>query len=433
MENSGQEQRVLASVMFTDVVGFSKLSAINEERTYAALKRDFDLLYTHISAHGGQVLNTMGDGMMVVFMSAVDAVRCARAIQENLHQLSLTKPEHGILQHRIGLHLGEVFLNGRNTMGDTVNQAARIQSLARPDSIAMSRDFYEVIKNKVTIPTKYLGPRMAKNIPEPIPIHEVSPIDDALRQQAADILFTPPPTEATREVSGRKGIALLIISIILLAGAATPIFLLGSVRKAASDQAKKEGKEIKPGSIKNDKKSLDKIRGALNKGDKQDANAPANDTSETNAPATSVPATFALTPEQLGQISGMLTTHDYAGIVTVVKAIPGADSAEGQAMIAKYDQLVKFKEWLQKEADAATDMNPISATIEGTPAKVYASATGLVIQANEQTSTPKMLWEWKNATIAAIADACLASPPTRNPAPNEAATWIATFRELQRA
>jgi class 3 adenylate cyclase len=424
--------------MFTDVVSFSKLSSINEERTYAALKRDFELLYQHIGAYGGQVLNTMGDGMMVVFMSAVDAARCARAIQEALYQQALAKPEHGVLQHRIGLHAGDIILNGRNTMGDTVNQAARIQSLARPDSVAMSREFHEFIKNKVDFDIKYLGPRMTKNIPAPIPIHEISPIDDAIKQHAADILFTPPPSEANKEVSGRKGIALLVISLILLGAAAAPIFLLGSMRKSVNDQAARDGRNVKPGSIRNSPEKLQQIKDAIGKGKQGEAtNGPADtNTPDANTPATNTPVTapvaFALTPDQLKQIDEMTQRHDYVGILGLVRGIPGVDSPDGQAMLSKYDGLSKFKDWLQQEVGAATAQSPIVASIEGYSSKIFSSAGGVVIQANEQTSTPKNLWEWKSSTLLSIAEAVVAVPPTRSPAPAEATTWISTYRELHR-
>src|SRR5580700_8552947 len=101
-----KEQRILAAIVFTDVVGFSKLAAQNEARVYTCLQRDMGVITSLCRAHSGQVLNTMGDGMLLCFSSAVDAMSCAMEIQRTLHAQAQTLPITDVLHHRIGVHLG---------------------------------------------------------------------------------------------------------------------------------------------------------------------------------------------------------------------------------------------------------------------------------------------------------------------------------------
>lgn len=412
--------------MFTDVVGFSKLSAKDEEKTYRALNRDFSLINEQIAFHHGQVLNTMGDGMMVAFMSATDCMNCALAIQQKLYELSLSGPVDGVLQHRIGLHLGDVILNGRNTMGDTVNQAARIQSLARPDSIAMSRDFSEAVKGKVQMNSKYLGPRIAKNIPEPIPIHEVPPIDDAIKQKAADILFTPPPSETQSGATGRRGVLLVLVAVMLIVAASAPIFMMGSLTDNAAKKAAKDGRTFGKGSIKDDKKKLAELKEKFGKEETVSNTTTPTANSET-APAT---VAFALKPSDLEQLAGFVSAADFTGAVNYLKAIPGSDDPEGQAMVDKYSQLVNFRQWIESELNATTSESPLEASIQNTPSLVFSSKDGIVISVNNELSQPKPLFSWKPSTVASIAEAAIAKPPSRNMPSGAVSDWLATYKEL---
>jgi class 3 adenylate cyclase len=409
---TGGEQRTLASIMFTDVVAFSKHSAVNEERTYKALNRDFDLIYREVAAHSGQVLNTMGDGMMVVFMSAVQCVQCAIAIQGELYRQALSNPEDGVLQHRLGLHLGDIILNGKNTMGDGVNQAARIQALARPEAIAMSREFYDVVVNRTPFKAKYLGPQRAKNIHDAIPIWEISPIDDEIRQRAAEALFTPHQIESPDGATGRRSAVILIMVLLLVVLAATPIFLMRSAAKAARLQAQQEGRI--PGEGKASKSAIDNLKKRLR--GEQRSNPPVADnnvaTESNNAP---IPTSLSLNASEVSDVAAKTNNHDYAGVADVLRNAIGADSDEGKTMIKKYDDLTAFQKWLNAEVLAATEAAPLLAT---------------VIDTGQQAT--KALWDYKESTIVAIALAVVANPPTGTPAPPGAVGWIATFRDVHK-
>jgi class 3 adenylate cyclase len=422
------DQRTLASIMFTDVVGFSKHSAIDEERTVRALNRDFDLIYKAVAAHNGQVLNTMGDGMMVVFQSAIECVRCAIDIQHALYELKHSQPPDGVLQHRIGLHIGDVVLNGKNTMGDGINQASRIESLARPDSIAMSKDLHDFVRGKTPFNAKYLGPLRAKNIPEAIPIFEIAPIDDEIRQRQAEALFTPPSAETNQGATGRRGALILVASIFLIALAASPIFLLKAAQKSANDQANKEGRGILPG--KATKEELENIGKKL-KNEHDANNTPVVDANNV-PPANNTPTnTISLTSEQIADIASKTNTYDYAGVVAIIKQAHGADSEDGKSMIKKFEDLDAFQKWLSSEVAMATEATPIEATIDNSQVKVYSTKDGTVIDQAGTLSTAR-LWEFKATTILEIANAVALKTPSAVAAPTEVAGWITTFKEVHR-
>lgn len=418
------EQRTLASIMFTDVVGFSKLASIDEERTFRALKRDFDLLYREVAAHGGQVLNTMGDGMMVVFLSAVECMKCALSIQKVLYNLSLAKPPDGALQHRIGLHIGDIFINGKNTMGDGVNQAARIQSLARPESIAMSQEFHTVVEGKVHFEARNLGGLRAKNIPQNIKIWEVAPIEDEIRQKAADALFSPPPTTNIDGATGRRGVLMILMSMIVIFGGLGIVYMLGATKKSMA-------KPIEGGSYKDSQEGIDKVRknfGKLGKKDPvEDPNA-GNQPTDVNAIRDSV---FALTVDELAKVDTMVASHDYEGIVSFGKSHAGAESEGGKAFVAKYQKLVSFKQWLTSEVDLTSEQLPRDFEIAGSFGKFYKSVGGVTVDEAGQ-KTLKALWEYKPTTIIAFTDSIVAAPPSGAPAAPELADWYQTFKEVHR-
>ena len=420
-QKTGGEQRTLASIMFTDVVAFSKHSAVNEERTYRALNRDFDLIYKAVADHDGQVLNTMGDGMMIIFMSPIQCIRCAIAIQGDLYRLALSRPEDGILQHRLGLHLGDIILNGKNTMGDGVNQAARIQALARPEAIAMSREFHDIVVNKTPFTAKYLGPQRAKNIHDAIPIWEISPIDDVIRQQAAEALFTPPAAETADGATGRRSVFILLTVLILLVAAISLIFMVKT-----ANQAKKQGIKIEEGTAKPSDLAANfrKKQGRTPETDLR-ANNEATARSEVKPPTS-----LALNASEVADVAAKTNTHDYAGVADVLRKASGANSDDGKAMIKKYDDLAMFQKWLNAETSAATEATPMIGLLNGVSVKIYATTGGIMI--DNGTPVVKNLWDFKEATICVVAEAAIAKPPSGTAAPTEAIGWIATFREVHK-
>ncbi|MEI7577247.1 MAG: adenylate/guanylate cyclase domain-containing protein [Armatimonadota bacterium] len=417
-----QEQRTLASIMFTDVVGFSKLTAINEERTMRALHRDFDLIFRSVGAFKGEVLNTMGDGMMVYFSSATQCMLCALDIQQTLHALKMSNPPDGILSHRIGLNIGDIHLNGRNTMGDGVNQAARIQSMAKPDSIKMSAEFYKLVKDKVKMDAKYVPGQMAKNIPAPIPTYEVAAIDEMLKLQAAEALFTPPTAaDGPAGATGRRAVLMLVLTLIMIGVAAVPVYMISQAQKNS-----KTGMNAVPKG-RGDKFNLKKF------GDQKatpEVSKTPTSPQDTNTPQ--APVAFTLTPAEITELEGLRNSYDFDGAVALLQKNPNISAADGQKMLSDYQGLAAMKTWLSKEIDVTTQEKPLAALLKGSQADIYSATGGVVIATGGQVTDPKPLWELKPETIDSLGIACAALPPSGTPAPTEVTYWLSVFRTVFR-
>ena len=169
----GPGQRSLAAIVFTDVVSFSARMQADEVTTLRLLRRDFDEMREICTQHHGAVLKSTGDGLLLYFSSAVQAVACALAMQRSFAGLAKIRPAPESLTHRIGIHLGDVFMNDQDVMGDGVNIAARLQAEAEPGGICISQTVYDVVRNKLALQVTRLGPRELKNISQAIPIYKL--------------------------------------------------------------------------------------------------------------------------------------------------------------------------------------------------------------------------------------------------------------------
>ena len=169
----GPGQRSLAAIVFTDVVSFSARMQADEDTTLRLLKRDFAEMREICIQHHGSVLKTTGDGLLLYFSSAVQAVACALAMQRAFAGQMKARPAAESLVHRVGIHLGDVFVNQQDVMGDGVNIAARLQAEAEPGGICISQTVYDVVRNKLALHVTRLGPRELKNISQSIPIYKL--------------------------------------------------------------------------------------------------------------------------------------------------------------------------------------------------------------------------------------------------------------------
>ena len=163
-------QRRLAVIVFTDVVGYSARMQQDETATLALVRADFASMQARCRQHGGEVLKSMGDGLLLCFDSVVQAVTCALQIQEEF----AGRPGPA-LQHRIGIHLGDVFRDGGDVVGDGVNIAARLEAKARPGTVCLSQSVYDAVKGKMPMQVEPLGPQQFKNIAEPLRVYLVMP------------------------------------------------------------------------------------------------------------------------------------------------------------------------------------------------------------------------------------------------------------------
>ena len=180
-------QRALAAIVLTDAVGFSARMSEDEEGTLALIQRDLKLMANLSEGYGGQVLKSTGDGLLMSFSSAVQAVRCGQDIQKQLASLSEGQSLQEYLQHRIGIHLGDVLFSHGDVLGNGVNIAARLQTQSIPGGICISRTVYDVVKARLQLQATFLGPLKLKNIKEPVPAFQIPPIG-----QAAAIPVTQP-------------------------------------------------------------------------------------------------------------------------------------------------------------------------------------------------------------------------------------------------
>jgi adenylate cyclase len=168
-----QEQRRLATIMITDMVGYSALAQRDEALALDLLAEQRRILRTRFAASSGREIDAVGDGFLVEFASAVDAARCAIEIQRSLFERNAGLVSDRRIEVRIGLHLGDVVVRDERVQGDGVNIAARIEPLAPAGGICMSEDVARQIQNKIEMPVRKLGKGQLKNIQLPVEIYRV--------------------------------------------------------------------------------------------------------------------------------------------------------------------------------------------------------------------------------------------------------------------
>jgi len=177
------QQRRLAAILFSDVCGFSRTMGEDERRALAMVEQATSTITRATAEYGGRVIKRMGDGMLCEFPSAVNAVRAAMAAQQAVAIYNRGAPEADRFQIRIGIHVGDVVVAGDDIFGDGVNVASRIEPLAEPGGICISRDVLDLVKNKVVLETVHLGPRDLKNIARKVDIFKV--LIDAVERGSA--------------------------------------------------------------------------------------------------------------------------------------------------------------------------------------------------------------------------------------------------------
>jgi TolB-like protein/cytochrome c-type biogenesis protein CcmH/NrfG len=157
--------------MFTDIVGYTALTQEDESSTMQMLEDHRRLLRPYFTSHGGREVKTIGDAFLVEFGSALDAVLCAIAIQNMMHDRRVARG--GMLSLRIGVHVGDVIESGNDILGDAVNIASRIQPLAQPGGVCISGPVYEQVKNKLQYSLDKIATPHLKNVREPVDVYKI--------------------------------------------------------------------------------------------------------------------------------------------------------------------------------------------------------------------------------------------------------------------
>jgi adenylate cyclase len=172
--------RRLAAIMAADIAGYSRLMGIDEEGTVRQLKAHRkELIDPKISEHRGRIVKTTGDGMLVEFVSIVDAVRCGVDIQCGMTARNSDVPHESRIEFRIGINVGDIISDGSDIFGDGVNLAARLEALAEPGGIYVSRVVHDQVRDKLSFGFDDLGEQIVKNIAHPIGVHRVRLTEEA--------------------------------------------------------------------------------------------------------------------------------------------------------------------------------------------------------------------------------------------------------------
>jgi adenylate cyclase len=183
--------RRLAAILAADIAGYSALMGADEARTVRDLKDQLAVVLPMVSAHGGRVIDTAGDGILAEFGSVVNAVECAVAIQKAITARNAEVEDCRRMQFRIGINIGDVIYDEARLYGDGVNVAARLEAAAEPGSICISGAVYDQVRNKLVLNLTDLGLQSLKNIADPVRIYRVMTEPSVTPGQAKPLLALP--------------------------------------------------------------------------------------------------------------------------------------------------------------------------------------------------------------------------------------------------
>jgi len=214
-------KRKLTAILSADAEGYSRLMAEDEEATVRTITAYRELISTVVQKHRGRVVDSPGDNILAEFASAVDAVRGAVEIQEELKARNSELPQDRRMAFRIGVNLGDVIHEDERIYGDGVNIAARVEGLADGGGICISGTVYEHIKNKLALGYQYLGEHSVKNIPEPVRVYRVLMEPEAIGKVIGE--KRPEP------VQRMSALAVVIVLLLLAGGLAIWKYYTGTV------------------------------------------------------------------------------------------------------------------------------------------------------------------------------------------------------------
>src|ERR1700723_270646 len=173
--------RRLAAILAVDVVGYSRLMGEAEAGAARAVREHRDAARPVVANHGGRIVKTTGDGLLLEFPSVVAAVECAIAIQKLMVERNAGRPEAKRIVYRIGVNLGDVLIEGDDILGDGVNIAARLEGLCEPGGVLISGTAYDHVRGKIDAHFVDLGDKDLKNVARPVRVYglntgsEISP------------------------------------------------------------------------------------------------------------------------------------------------------------------------------------------------------------------------------------------------------------------
>ena len=194
--------------MFSDIAGYTLIMGRDEDKAVRALAEHRRVLRSLLPKFSGRLIGEIGDGTLSSFHSALDAVNCAREVQSTL----LGDPE---LQLRIGIHVGDVLFQDNTVLGDGVNVASRIHSLAPPGGICVSERVYDDIRNKPEIDARSLGEKTLKNVSHPIKVYAIT---NAGSSRVPAGLASGPDSVAPKAITSARTLTLIVSLALVFAG-----------------------------------------------------------------------------------------------------------------------------------------------------------------------------------------------------------------------
>src|SRR5215831_1789906 len=207
-------ERRLAAIFAGDVASYSRLMGVDEEGTLAALKRHRrELVDPKIKEHRGRIVKLTGDGVLVEFASVVDAVRCAVEVQRGMAERNAGVSQAKRIEFRIGINLGDIIHDEKDIFGDGVNIAARLEALAEPGGICISRSVRDPVSERLGFTFEDMGEQALKNIAAPVHAYRVRFAGPDARERAA-----PAPTRRRNLVLASAAGLAAIVAIGGLAG-----------------------------------------------------------------------------------------------------------------------------------------------------------------------------------------------------------------------
>ncbi len=168
-------KRKLAVIFAADAEGYTWLMHEAEEPKLQTLTEYREIIDGLIARHDGRIFNTAGDSVVAEFGSAVEAVRCALSIQEELAVRNMELSDDRKLRFRVGINVGDVMAKGDDLFGDAVNVAVRLEGLAEPGGICVSASVFEQVNHKLSLSFEDIGPQAVKNVAEPVPAFRIVP------------------------------------------------------------------------------------------------------------------------------------------------------------------------------------------------------------------------------------------------------------------
>jgi adenylate cyclase len=195
-------RRRLTTLLCADVKGYARLMEADEAGTLETLRRYRAAMATLIERHDGRIVNTWGDAVIAEFASVVEAVQCAVETQQELSTYNGGLPEPRRMRFRIGIHLGDVMVEGDDVYGDGVNIAARLQELAEPGGILISGPVYDQVHNKLSIGFDCLGQQHLKNVANPVTGYRVLQVGAVTPPHESRPDLATPPRPAQQAQAG---------------------------------------------------------------------------------------------------------------------------------------------------------------------------------------------------------------------------------------